>query len=35
MVIDYYDTSALLAKPELIKSNYNINKQIQPCLILS
>lgn len=23
MVIDYYDTSALLAKPELIKSNYN------------
>ena len=24
MVIDYYDTSALLAKPELIESNYNI-----------
>ena len=23
MVIDYYDTSALLAKPELIKSNYD------------
>lgn len=24
MLIDYYDTSALLAKPELIESNYNI-----------
>ena len=24
MVIDYYDTSALLAKPELIESNNNI-----------
>ena len=28
MVIDYYDTSALLAKPELIESNNNITLAI-------